>query len=194
MAIEVARLLVIALLDWGSITFGKRAAYDSYSDFESKTCTLEADRYYGTCDPSAIMSWINQDGDNTLQSPYDSSLSCRVAIHAIRYGASYKRGTAAISLALAVLIAYCLFVAAPICISITSGMSSSSWESLPDLVSLSLNSHPTKVLQNTCAGVRTMEVFMKNVQIQATRGVDHDRDEMDTSEEDHLEIMFSSDG
>jgi hypothetical protein len=60
-----------------------------------------------------------------------------------------------------------------------SGLSSSSRDSVSELVALAMNSSPKKALQNTCAGIRRMATMKSPVRIVAT-------------EDDHLELDFES--
>jgi hypothetical protein len=60
-----------------------------------------------------------------------------------------------------------------------SGLSSSSWDSVAELLALAMNSSPTKTLQNTCAGISQLATMKLLVRVVATKV-------------DHLELDFTS--
>lgn len=59
---------------------------------------------------------------------------------------------------------------------------SSSWESISELVALVILSAPTERLRNISAGINILSVFREMVYVRAAAG------------DDHLEIMFENDG
>ena len=93
------------------------------------------------------------------------------------YGWAYQVDSVGTKLAIVVMVTYCVFAVAHICYALISGMSSSAWDSVAELVALAVNSKPTTVLQNTCAGIIGAKVFKTNVQILETT-------------EGHLELCF----
>lgn len=58
-----------------------------------------------------------------------------------------------------------------------SGVSSTAWDSTAELVALAMNSSPTKVLQNTCAGIVGRQAFSTSVRVLTTNP-------------GHLELVF----
>lgn len=72
---------------------------------------------------------------------------------------------------------YCILVLAHLIYSAISGVSSTAWDSVAELVALAMNSSPTKTLQNTCAGIIGRTALQTNVRV------------LKTSEK-HLELVF----
>lgn len=67
-----------------------------------------------------------------------------------------------------VMIAYCLLVLGHIIYSAISGVSSTAWDSAAELVALAMNSSPTKVLENTCAGIMGRQALNTPVRVLET--------------------------
>ena len=80
-------------------------------------------------------------------------------------------------LAIAVMLAYCFLVLAHIIYLAISGVSSTAWDSVAELVALAMNSSPTEALQNTCAGIVGKKAYETEVRV------------LKTSEK-HLELVF----
>ena len=85
-------------------------------------------------------------------------------------------GTAT-KLAIAVMFIYCLLASSHTLYAIITGISSSAWDSVAELVALAINSSPSDVLQNTCAGIIGTRAFKAPVRIAETT-------------EGHLELLF----
>lgn len=75
------------------------------------------------------------------------------------------------------MVTYCIIVLAHIIYSAISGVSSTAWDSVAELVTLAMNSSPTETLQNTCAGVIGKAVYQTQVRV------------LKTSDK-HLELVF----
>lgn len=58
-----------------------------------------------------------------------------------------------------------------------SGVSSTAWDSVAELVALAMNSPPTEALQNTCAGIIGKKAYETNVRVLKTN-------------KKHLELVF----
>ncbi|KAL9617461.1 MAG: hypothetical protein Q9160_007724 [Pyrenula sp. 1 TL-2023] len=82
--------------------------------------------------------------------------------------------------AIAVLGVYCLFALTHFFYSGLTGWTSNSWDSAPEVVALAMSSQPSKKLENTGAGIQTVELYEEKVQIKAR--------------DDHLEIVFQDTG
>lgn len=80
-------------------------------------------------------------------------------------GYGYGPNILAVKLSLAVLFAYCLVTLAHIAYSIWTGVSSSSWDSLPEIVALAIDSPAAGELNNTGAGVETIKAYRHSVRI-----------------------------
>ena len=92
-------------------------------------------------------------------------------------GWAYSTEGTASKLALVVMLTYCTIALIHIFYSGISGLSSTAWDSIGEVVVLAMNSSPTAHLQNTCAGIIGTKVFKTNVRVLATKG-------------DHLELVF----
>lgn len=93
------------------------------------------------------------------------------------YGWLYSASETTTKLAITVMLAYCVLVLGHIIYSILSGISSSAWDSTAEFVALTMNSSPTEILQNTCAGIIGLKAFKTPVRVLATT-------------QGHLELVF----
>lgn len=84
------------------------------------------------------------------------------------YGWLYSASGTATKLALTLMLAYCTLVCGHIIYSAISGVSSTAWDSAAELFALTMNSSPTEVLQNTCAGIIGRKALQTNVRVMAT--------------------------
>lgn len=75
------------------------------------------------------------------------------------------------------MLAYCALVLGHIIYSAISGVSSTAWDSTAELVALAMNSSPTEILRNTCAGIVGRQAFKTSVRVMATNP-------------GHLELVF----
>lgn len=66
------------------------------------------------------------------------------------------------------MLAYCVLVLGHIIYSAISGVSSTAWDSVAELAALGMNSSPTKMLQNTCAGIIGRQAFKTPVRVLVT--------------------------
>ena len=80
-------------------------------------------------------------------------------------------------LAIAVMFGYCLLALGHTFYVAITGVSSSAWDSVAELIALAINSSPTDTLQNTCAGIIGTRAFQTPVRIVETTG-------------GHLELLF----
>ncbi|KAL8703205.1 MAG: hypothetical protein Q9225_008123 [Loekoesia sp. 1 TL-2023] len=83
-----------------------------------------------------------------------------------------------------ILLIYCTLVITHLVYAAVSGISSTSWDSITELVVLAVNSSPSLQLRNTCAGVHQMAVFRLPVRILTSKDAD--------GEEDHLGLHFGA--
>ncbi|KAL8627006.1 hypothetical protein Q9189_007301 [Teloschistes chrysophthalmus] len=74
------------------------------------------------------------------------------------------------------------------CISITTneelGISSTCWDSIGEVTALAMNSTPTILLRNTCAGIMELDIFKIPVRVLAFRDVE--------GEGEYLELVFGN--
>ena len=85
-------------------------------------------------------------------------------------------------IAVAVMMVYCILAFAHIIYLGISGISSTAWDSIAEIVALAMNSSPTKHLQNTCAGIFGSKTFQIPVKIMVTNG--------GSGKDEHLELVF----
>ena len=62
------------------------------------------------------------------------------------------------------------------------GISSTCWDSISEVTALAINSQPTTVLRNTCAGITEIRIFKTSVRILAMSD--------EEGEGEHLELVF----
>lgn len=88
----------------------------------------------------------------------------------------------ATKLSVTVMMTYCVLAFAHIIYLGMSGISSTAWDSIAEIVALAMNSSPTKHLQNTCAGVLGIKTFQTPVRIMVTNE--------GSGKDEHLELVF----
>ena len=81
------------------------------------------------------------------------------------------------------MIAYCVLALGHIIYLATTGLSSDAWDSAAEVIALTMNSSPTRYLQNTCSGIYGMRPFQATVRIVAIGPAPGEK-------EDHLELVF----
>lgn len=90
------------------------------------------------------------------------------------YAYSYKGATQ--KAAIGVLLLYILLATLHFGYSMWTGWASTSWDTLPEIAALAMNSNKTGVLHNTGAGIATVGVFEETVRVRARDG--------------HVELVF----
>lgn len=126
--------------------------------------------------------WFASRGDMFKVDPGASKDWVKLRVDSSVEGYAFSIDGIAPKLTAAVLLTYCAFVISHLCYAIISGVSSTSWDSIAELVSLAVNSSPTSQLRNTCAGITQMSVFRLPVRILTTKDA--------WNEEDHLELVY----
>lgn len=77
-------------------------------------------------------------------------------------------------IALVTLTVYCIYIVlSAVFILVIRPESSSSWDSISELTALAVLSVPTERLQNTSAGIKTLNVYREPVNVRAAAGDDH---------------------
>ena len=94
-------------------------------------------------------------------------------------GYAYSFEGITIKLSIIVLLLHAVLALCHTVYEVGSGLSSSSWDSVVELVALAMNSTPTTALLNTCAGITRIATMKLMVRIVVTKA-------------DHLELEFSS--
>lgn len=102
----------------------------------------------------------------------------RMETHVNGYAYSLD-GSITTKLAVAILLLHASLALVHSLYEIFTGFSSSSWESIAELLALAMNSAPTAALQNTCAGISQLATMKLLVRVAA-------------KEADHLELEFAS--
>ncbi|KAH0536772.1 hypothetical protein FGG08_006375 [Glutinoglossum americanum] len=100
------------------------------------------------------------------------------------YGWSYTSRDPTSRFALSILFTHILLAICHLMYSLIWGLSSSSWDSPAEITALALNSKPSAIMQNTCAGITRRETMGTHVRIVATKG--------EEGEKNHLEMQFRS--
>jgi hypothetical protein len=91
-------------------------------------------------------------------------------------GLAYTTDGYPIKIAIVILLVYCAFAVSHFVYTIISSVSSSAWDSMPELVALAVNSPPSDQLDHTGAGIERMSTFRVPVGIRAV--------------DDHLQLQF----
>ncbi|KAL8692361.1 MAG: hypothetical protein Q9218_002612 [Villophora microphyllina] len=126
--------------------------------------------------------WFTGKGDVFKVDPVRSKNWVRLRVDSSVEGYAFSTEGFAPKLTAAVLLIYCALVVAHFCYATISGVSSTSWDSIAELVVLAVNSSPTTQLRNTCAGITQLSVFRTPIRILTGKDVN--------DEEDHLELVF----
>lgn len=66
----------------------------------------------------------------------------------------------------------------------STGISSTAWDSIAEVVALAINSAPTACLRNTCAGISELHIFKLPVRILVSKD--------DEGDGEHLELVFGA--
>ncbi|MCJ1264424.1 hypothetical protein MMC22_004295 [Lobaria immixta] len=117
-----------------------------------------------TLDPEESKNWVKLKVDSTIQ------------------GYAYNIEGPAPKIAIAFLLTYCCFVLSHLVYSGISGISSSCWDSVSEVTALAINSPPTTILRNTCAGIAEIRIFRTPIRILTMRDQE--------GEGEHLELVF----
>lgn len=99
-------------------------------------------------------------------------------------GFAYNTHGAFPKLAICILLLYCAFALGHVLYAGISGISSTCWDSIAEVTALAVNSPPTRVLRNTCAGITEFDIFKLPVRILTIRDEEGDGE--------HLELVFGS--
>ncbi|KAL8866333.1 MAG: hypothetical protein Q9198_008932 [Flavoplaca austrocitrina] len=120
-----------------------------------------------TVDPQASKDWVKLRVDSSVE------------------GYGFGLEGLAPKLTVAVLLIYCILVVGHVCYAAISGVSSTSWDSITEMVALAVNSSPTIQLRNTCAGITQMSVFQLPIRVLTSKDAGGE-------DEDHLEFIFGA--
>lgn len=98
-------------------------------------------------------------------------------------GYAYASQGATMILSCVVLLSYCVLAGIHSTFVLITRTSSNAWDSVSEVTALAMQSQPTKVLKNTCAGIHTTRVFSNLVKVVRTG-----------PQKDHLELDFGDYG
>ena len=126
--------------------------------------------------------WFAGRGDMFTVDPERSRDWVRLRVDSSVEGYAFSTQGFAPKLAVAVLLLYCFLVIMHIIYAALSGVSSTSWDSIAELMALAINSSPTTKLRNTCAGITQMSAFSVPIRILSCKDPD--------SCNDHLELVL----
>ncbi|KAI4112608.1 MAG: hypothetical protein LQ345_006272 [Seirophora villosa] len=126
--------------------------------------------------------WFAGTGDVFTVDPLASKDWVKLRVDTSVEGYAFGIDGIAAKLTAAVLLIYCALVLAHLLYAATSGISSTSWDSVAEFLVLAVNSAPSMRVRNTCAGIQQMGVFRLPVRVLTRQATD--------GEEDHLGLVF----
>ena len=127
--------------------------------------------------------WFSGKGDVFIVDPVESKDWVKFRVYTTIEGFAYNTRGAIPKVAISVLLAYCIFALAHVLYAGILGISSTCWDSIGEVTALAVNSKPTALLRNTCAGITELSIFKTPVRVLAFR-------DNDNSDGEHLELVF----
>ena len=127
--------------------------------------------------------WFSGKGDMFIVDPVESKEWVKLRVYSTIEGFAYNTRGATPKVAICVLLAYCIFALAHVLYAGISGISATCWDSIGEVTALAVNSTPTTLLRNTCAGITELSIFKTPVRVLAFR-------DNDNSDGEHLELVF----
>lgn len=127
--------------------------------------------------------WFSGKGDAFIVDPVESQDWVKLRVYSSFEGYAYNTSGATPKVAICFLLAYCVFALAHILYAGITGVSSTCWDSIGEVTALAVNSTPSALLRNTCAGITELNVFKTPVRVLAFR-------DNDNSDGEHLELVF----
>ena len=128
--------------------------------------------------------WFSGKGDAFEVDPVASKDWIKLRVDTTFEGFSYNTRGKIPKIAIGFLLAYCLVALAHVLYAGTSGISSTCWDSIPEVTALAMNSTPTAALRNTCAGITELNIFKLPVRVLAFPDAE--------GEGEHLELVFGN--
>lgn len=127
--------------------------------------------------------WFSEKGDIFIVDPLESRNWVKLQVHSNFEGFAYNTTGATPKVAICFLLAYCTFALAHVLYAGITGISSTCWDSIGEVTALAVNSTPSALLRNTCAGITELNIFKTPVRVLAF----HD---CEKSDGEHLELVF----
>ena len=128
--------------------------------------------------------WFSGKGNAFVVDPIESKDWVKLHVSSVFQGYAYNTHGLTPKFAIGFLIAYCLLVVAHVLYAAISGISSTCWDSIGEVTALAVNSMPTTLLRNTCAGIAELGIFKLPVRVLAIRDEEGDGE--------HLELVFGT--
>ena len=144
--------------------------------------------------------WFSGKGDAFIVDPEESKDWVKLRVDSTISGYAYNIRGASSKVAISFLLAYCIIALSHVLYAGISGMnslhslvltfidclgiSSTCWDSIGEVTALAVNSTPTVLLKNTCAGIMELNIFKLPVRVLAIRDSEGDGE--------HLELVFGN--
>ena len=127
--------------------------------------------------------WFSGKGDAFIIDPVESKDWLKLRVYSNFEGFAYNTAGTTPKVAICFLLAYCVFALAHILYAGITGISSTCWDSIGEVTALAVNSTPSSLLRNTCAGINELNIFKTPVRVLAFR-------DNENSDGEHLELVF----
>ena len=128
--------------------------------------------------------WFSGKGNVMTVDPVESKDWVKLHVDSTIEGYAYNIRGASSKVAICFLLLYCMVALTHTFYSIISGVSSTCWDSIGEVTALAMNSTPTTVLRNTCAGISELRIYKLPVRVLAMRDEEGDGE--------HLELVFGN--
>ena len=128
-------------------------------------------------------NWFSGKGDAFAVDPVQSKNWVKLRVFTTFEGFAYNTSGATPKVAICFLLAYCVFALTHILYAGITGISSTCWDSIGEVTALAVNSTPSALLRNTCAGITELSIFKIPVRVLAVR-------DNESSDGEHLELVF----
>ena len=120
-------------------------------------------------------------GNVFIVDPIESKDWVKFHVSSVFQGYAYNTHGLTPKFAIGFLIAYCLLVLVHVLYAAISGISVTCWDSIGEVTALAVNSMPTVLLRNTCAGITELGTFKLPVRVLAFRDDEGDREYLELS-------------
>lgn len=127
--------------------------------------------------------WFSGKGDAFIVDPIESKDWVKLRVYTTFEGFAYNTSGATPKIAICLLLAYCVFAISHTLYAGITGISSTCWDSIGEVTALAVNSTPSALLRNTCAGITELNIFKTPVRILAFR-------DNENSDGEHLQLVF----
>ena len=128
-------------------------------------------------------NWFSGKGDAFVVDLVQSQKWVKLRVYTTFEGFAYNTRGATPKVAIFFLLTYCTFALTHILYAGITGISSTCWDSISEVTALAVNSTPSALLRNTCAGITELSIFKIPVRVLAVR-------DNESSDGEHLELVF----